>query len=464
MTAPHPKTVLAELWHAAGQPRDALDAVELTGAEPVFPSSFAVGTLAQTTIAAGALAAAELWRLRTRRRQTVNVAMRDAAIEFRSERYLRVNGKPAAEYQDPIHGIYRCGDDRWIRVHANFPHHRDGVLALLRCEHDPAAVARALADWSAEAFETAAAKVGLVASMSRSFAEWDDHPQGRTVASLPLFTIERIGDAPPQPLPAGDRPLAGIRVLDLTRVIAGPVCGRTLAAHGADVLLVTARHLPSMAPLVIDNGRGKLSTAIDLRDPDGRTILARLLKDADIFVQGYRPGALAAHGVGPEEVARIRPGIVCVSLCAYGHVGPWAGRRGFDSLVQNANGLNVAEAEAAGAATPKPLPAQALDHGTGHLMAFAAMTALARRVQQGGSWHVRVSLAQTGHWLPSLGRIDGLSCPDPGFEEVRDRLEDRDSGFGRLTAVRPAAIMTETPPHWTRPTVPLGTHPPAWPS
>lgn len=464
MTAPHPKTVLAELWHAADQPRHALDAVELTGAEPVFPSSFAVGTLAQTTIAAGALAAAELWRLRTGRRQTVSVAMRDAAIEFRSERYLRVNGKPAAEYQDLIHGIYRCGDDRWIRIHANFPHHRDGVLALLRCEHDHAAVARALVDWGAEAFETAAAKAGLVASMSRSFAEWDDHPQGRAVASLPLFTIERIGDAPPQPLPAGDRPLAGIRVLDLTRVIAGPVCGRTLAAHGADVLLVTARHLPSMAPLVIDNGRGKLSTAIDLRDPDGRAILARLLQDADIFVQGYRPGALAAHGFGPEEVARIRHGIVCVSLCAYGHVGPWAGRRGFDSLVQNANGLNVAEAEAAGAGTPKPLPAQALDHGTGHLMAFAAMTALARRVQQGGSWHVRVSLAQTGHWLPSLGRIDGLSCPDPGFEAVRDRLEDSDSGFGRLTAVRPAAIMTETPPRWTRPTVPLGTHPPAWPS
>ncbi len=270
MTALHSKTILADLWRAAGQPGDALDAVDLTGAEPVLPSSFAVGTLAQTTIAAAALAAGELWHLRTGRRQRISVAMRDAAIEFRSERYLQVNGKPTPEYTDPIHGIYRCRDGRWVRIHANFPHHRDGVLRLLGCEHDPAAVAQALAQWDAEAFEAAAAEAGLVATMSRSFAEWDAHPQGRAIAGLPLFTIERIGDAPPQPLPAGDRPLSGIRVLDLTRVIAGPVCGRTLAAHGADVLLVTARHLPKMEPLVIDNGRGKLSTAVDLRDADGR--------------------------------------------------------------------------------------------------------------------------------------------------------------------------------------------------
>ena len=464
MTAPHPKTVLAALWRAAGRPEDALDAVELTGAEPVFPSSFTVGTLAQATIAAATLAAAELWRLRTGRRQHVSVAMRNAAIEFRSERYLRVNGKKRPEYQDRIHSIYRCGDGRWVRVHANMPHHRDGVLALLHCEHDRAAVAKALADWDAETFESAAADAGLVVTMSRSFAEWDQHPQGRAISSLPLFTIERIGDCAPQPLPAGDRPLARVRVLDLTRVIAGPVCGRTLAGHGADVLLVTARHLPAMEPLVIDNGRGKLSTAIDLRDAEGRATLAGLLRDADIFVQGYRPGAIAARGFAPQEAARIRPGVICVSLCAYGHEGPWAGRRGFDSLVQNANGLNVAEAEAAGASAPKPLPAQALDHATGYLMAFAAMTALARRAREGGSWHVRVSLAQTGHWLRSLGRIDGLSCPDPGFDEVRDRLEDSESGFGRLTAVRPAANMSETPPRWTRPTVPLGTHPPVWPA
>ena len=463
MSAPNPKKALATLWQAADQPAVALDSIELIGAEPALPSSFAVGTLAQSTIAAAALAASELWHLRTGRRQRIGVTMRDAAIEFRSEHYLRIDGAPPADHRDPIHGLFRCRDGRLVRIHSNFPHHREGTLKLLSCEHSRSAVERALQGWDAETFEAAAAEAGLVSTVARSFAEWDDHPQGQALASLPLFSIERIGDAPAEPLPAGDRPLSGVRVLDLTRVIAGPVCGRTLAAHGADVLLVTAQHLPSMGSLVIDTGRGKLSTTIDLRDTGGRETLAGLLKDADVFLQGYRPGAIATHGFGPQEAARIRPGIVYVSLCAYGHAGPWSQRRGFDSLVQNANGLNIAEAEAARADKPMPLPAQALDHGTGYLMAFAAMTALARRATAGGSWHVRAALAQTGHWLRQLGRIDGLGLPDPRLEDVRDRLDDSESGFGRLTAVRNSAVMDETPPRWTRPAVPLGTHAPVWP-
>ena len=463
MTASTAKHVLADIWRAAGHAEAALETVDLTGSEPVLPSSFRVGTAAQTTIAAAALAASELWRLRTGRSQRVSVDMRSAAIEFRSERYLRVDGKPPSEYHDPIAGLYRCGDGRWLRLHTNLPHHRDGVLALLGCPHERTAVQRALDGWQAEKFETAAAEAGLVVTACRSFAEWDAHPQGRAIARLPLFSIDQIGDAPAEPLPAAERPLAGVKVLDLTRIIAGPVCGRTLAAHGADVLLITASHLPSMQPLVIDTGRGKLSASIDLRQASGREVLPALLRDADVFVQGYRPGAIAAFGFGPDDVARVRPGIVYVSLCAYGHEGPWASRRGFDSLVQTASGFNAAEAEVFGASEPRPLPAQVLDHATGYLMAFAAISALARRAQRGGSWHVRVSLAQTGLWLRQLGRLDGLACPDPGFDDVRDRLEETVSGFGRLTAVRHAAVMTQTPPHWARPTVPLGTHAPAWP-
>src|SRR5438132_3953282 len=413
------RAALAELWQAAGQPTEALSHIRLTGAEPVLPSSFAIGTAAQASIAASALAAAELWHLRCGRRQLVTVDMRHAAVEFRSERYFRVDGKAPPEIWDKIAGTYRCGDGRWVRLHTNFPHHRDGVLALLACDYDKAAVQQALPDWRAEELEEAAARARLVVTAKRSFEEWDGHPQGAAVAALPVFSIERIGDAPPRPLPAAARPLSGVRVLDLTRIIAGPVCGRTLAAHGADVLLVTAAHLPATEVLVIDNGRGKLSTYLDLRDASGRETLTALLRDADVFVQGYRPGAVAGHGFGPQEVARIRPGIVYVSLCAYGQEGPWAGRRGFDSLVQTASGFNAAEAEVFGASEPLPLPAQVLDHATGYLMAFAAMSALARRAQRGGSWHVRVSLAQTGYWLRRLGRIDGLACPDPGFDDVR---------------------------------------------
>jgi crotonobetainyl-CoA:carnitine CoA-transferase CaiB-like acyl-CoA transferase len=455
--------VLAGLLRAAGHADAALGAVELTGAEPALPSSFAIGTAAQASIAAAAVAAGELWRMRTGRRQGVGVDMRSAAIEFRSERYLRVDGKPPSEYHDRIAGLYRCGDGRWVRLHTNLPHHRDGVLALLGCSHDRTAVQRALDGWKGEELETAAAEAGLVVTACRSFAEWDQHPQGRAIASLPPFAIDQIGDAPPQPMSAADRPLAGVKVLDLTRIIAGPVCGRTLAAHGAEVLLVTASHLPAMGPLVIDTGRGKLSAYIDLREASGREVLTSLLREADVFVQGYRPGAIGAFGFGPHEAARIRPGIVYVSLCAYGHQGPWASRRGFDSLVQTASGFNAAEAEASGASEPKPLPAQALDHATGYLMAFAAISALARRTERGGSWHVRASLAQTGYWIRQLGRIDGLSCRDPGFDDVTDCLEETASGFGRLTAVRHAAVMTQTPPHWARPTVPLGTDAPAWP-
>ena len=463
MSETNPKDVLAALWRDAGHAEAALAYAELSGADPVLPSSFAIGTAAQASIAGAALAAGELWRLRSGRSQGVRIDMRSAAIEFRSERYLLLDGKPCPEYHDEIAGLYRCGDGRWVRLHTNLPHHRDGTLALLGCSHDRTAVRRTLDGWGGEALEQEAADAGLVITMCRSFGEWDTHPQGRAIAKLPLFSIEQIGDAPAEPLSAADRPLAGIRVLDLTRIIAGPVCGRTLAAHGADVLLITASHLPGMQPLVIETGRGKLSAQLDLRDERARESLAGLIRDADVFVQGYRSGAIAAFGFGPQDVARLRPGIVYVSLCAYGHEGPWATRRGFDSLVQTASGFNSAEAEAAGAKEPKPLPAQVLDHATGHLMAFATMSALARRAERGGSWQVRCSLAQTGYWIRQLGRRNGMSCPDPGFEDVRDRLEDTASGFGKLTAVRHAPVMTETQSYWARPSVPLGTHPPAWP-
>ncbi len=460
------RAALTQLWHAAGQPIEALSHIQLTGAEPALPSSFAVGTAAQVSIAASALAAAELWHLRCGRHQLVTVDMHHAAIEFRSERYFRVDGQALPEFRDKIAGIYRCGDGRWVRLHTNFAHHRDGVLALLACDYDKAAVQQALLSWRAEEFEEAAAQAGLVVAANRSFEEWDRHSQGMAVAALPVLSIEPIGAAPPRPLPrqAAPRPLGGVRVLDLTRIIAGPVCGRTFAAHGADVLLVTAPYLPSIEPLVIDTGRGKLSCQIDLRETAGQSTLRALLRDADVFVQGYRPGALQSLGFGPEQVAQLRPGIVYVSLSAYGHVGPWVDRRGFDSLVQTASGFNDAEAQAAGTDQPKPLPAQALDHAAGYLMAFGAITALAHRCTEGSSWHVRVSLAQTGKWLRQLGRVErGLSCHETAFDDVQDLLEVQDSGFGRLAAVRHAAQLSETAARWARPSMPLGAHLAAWP-
>ena len=463
-----PTNALAQLWADAGMPPDALNSVRLTGADPVLPSSFAVGAAAQVSIAASALAAATLHREAGGPAQTVAVDMRHAATEFHSEHWMRVNGNPPPPVWDKIAGIYPTADG-YVRLHTNMPHHRDGVLKILGCANDRDDVARTLTGWQAVDFEQACADAQIVGSAYRSIAEWEAHPHGQAVPTMPVVSITRIGDAPVQPLPKPigltfTRPLQGVRVLDLTRVIAGPVCGRTLAAHGADVLLVISPNLPNVGELAIDTGRGKLATHLELREPADRETLRGLLKDADIFVQGYRPGGLAAKGFSPEDTARLRPGIVHVSLSAYGAVGPWSAKRGFDSLVQTATGINHAEAAAAGQAAPKPLPVQVLDHASGYLLAFGALAALRRRAIEGGSWHVQVSLVRTGHWLRSLGRMeDGLSCPSPGEADIGQYMEETDSGFGRLRAVRHAAILSATPVRWDRPSMPPGTHSPVWP-
>lgn len=453
---------LVGLWERTGLPAAALDQISLTGSDPILPSSFLVGTAAQASIAACGLAAAQLWQQRGGELQRVSVDMRHALAEFRSERYLRVNGGAAPELWDALAGLYRCADDQWVRLHTNFPHHRNGVVRLLECGNDRASVAQALRHWQAQEFEQAAADAGLVVAAARSFAEWDAHPQGIATAAQPLFTLTRIGDGPVLEMPAAARPLSGVRVLELARIIAAPVAGRTLAAHGADVMLVSAPHLPSVEPLVMDTGRGKQSCHIDLRQPTGQADLQRLLADADVFLQAYRPGGLADLGWGATDLAARKPGIVVASLSAYGTSGPWAARRGFDSLVQTASGLNLAEAAAFGTAEPRALPAQVLDHASGYLLALGIMAALYRRAHEGGSWQVDVSLAQTGHWLRTLGRNARLDLPDTSFDEIGDLLDERPSGFGLLTTVTHAARLARTPARWTRPSVPLGTHAPAW--
>ena len=460
-----PKQILADLWTLAGGDPTALEAVTLTGEEPQLPSSFRVAAAAQTSIAAAGLAAAHVWKLRGGQDQKINVEMRHAVVECRSERYLRVEDQAPPPAWDAIAGVYKTRGQRFVRLHTNFPHHRDAVCRVLNCKAERAEVQAALMQWDAEAFETAAYQAGGVVAMMRSHDEWSETPQARALAALPVLTIEKIGDAAPKPWPPGNRPLAGLRVLDLSRVIAGPVAGRTLAVHGADVLLVSGADLPAIPWLTIDTGRGKLTTFIDLKRGEGRRQLKELLRETDIFSQGYRPQALADLGFSPEEAARINPGIIYVSLSAYGHVGPWASRRCFDSLVQTTTGFNHAEGVAAGIDGPKELPAQILDHATGYLMAFGAMMAKARQSREGGSWHVRVSLAQTGRWIWNLGRVaNGLKTEDLKGEAIRPFVEQVPSGFGSLQAIRHTAQLSRTPAFWSRPAMPLGSHPPQWPA
>jgi crotonobetainyl-CoA:carnitine CoA-transferase CaiB-like acyl-CoA transferase len=461
-----PREILADLWTSAGGDVAALEAVTLTGEEPQLPSSFRVAAAAQASIAVTGLAAAQIWKLRSGQGQDVAVDMRHAVVECRSERYLRVDGKPPPPTWDAIAGIYQTRDRRFVRLHTNFPHHRAAVCKVLNCKAERDEVQAALMQWDAEAFETAAYAAGGVVAMMRSHQEWSDLPHARRLAALPLVSIEKIGEAAPKPCwPAGDRPLAGLRVLDLSRVIAAPVAGRTLAVHGADVLLISGPDLPAIPWLTIDTGRGKLTSFVELKSEPGRQVLRGLLADADIFSQGYRPRAMASLGFSPQDAAKINPGIVYVSLSAYGDAGPWSERRGFDSLVQTATGFNHAEGLAAGVDGPKELPAQMLDHATGYLMAFGAMMAKARQVREGGSWHVRVSLAQTGRWLWNLGRVaDGFKTEDLNGDAVAPFVEEAVSGFGPLRAVSHSAVMSKTPAYWARPAMPLGSHPPQWPA
>ncbi|MFZ9678991.1 MAG: CoA transferase [Quisquiliibacterium sp.] len=463
----NPSEVLAALWGLADLPSDALTSAHLTGADPALPSSFAVGTAAQTTIAAAALAASEIRYARTGRRQQVAVDMRHAALDCCG--HFSIDDRVPAIW-DRFSGLYPCGGDTdpgWIRIHANFAHHRDGALALLGLKADEATtkddVIKALASWGAANFEQAAADAGLVVTAMRSFEQWDAHPQAAAIAALPLLTIEKIGEAPARPLPPATTeaaPLSGLRVLDLTRILAGPTCGRMLAACGADVMLINSPHLPNIEA-IIDTSRGKLSTLLDLRERAGAGLFTQLLSDAHVMVQGYRPGGLEQLGFGPQQAAAIRPGIVYVTLSAYGHQGPWAARRGFDSLVQTATGFNRAEGQAAGTDQPKPLPMQILDYASGYLMAFAAQAALLRQSREGGSWHVRVSLAQTGHWLRSLGRVqNGLAGPAANFDGYQETTE---TGWGRLVATRPAPQFAHTSVGNLRPSMPPGSHPPRWP-
>ena len=461
---------LRSLFHIPGWEADRASEVEILGdADPVLPTPFRIGETAAASLAAVGLAVSDIWELKSGRRQDVGVDVRRATASLRSGNYVTLDGARVANDRTPIMGVYPTADGRWMYLHCNFPNHRDAALEVLGVDEDREAVTRAVAQWNALELEEAIIAAKGAGGMARSIEEWAGHPHSAAVAALPLLEIEKIANSAAQPLPEGPRPLSGIRVLDLTRVLAGPTCARTLAEHGAEVLKITGAHLPSSTSQEYDTGHGKLSAHLDLRQRDDVETLRELVRETDVFSQGYRPGALDRRGFSPRSLAQLRPGIVCVSLSAFGRHGPWAHRRGFDTVVQTVSGITTRQGELFPGANPGPqfYPVSAIDYLTGYLMAFGAMVALARRAREGGSWLVRASLAQTGRWLVDRGQVPEAELKDIPSEFSDDEINawctERKGPTGTLRHLSPPLELSETQPFWERPTVPLGYHDPVWP-
>jgi len=448
---------LRTILPVAGWSEDRARTVEISrDTDPILPTPFRIGETSAAALGAVGLAASDLWELRAGRRQEIVVDTRQATASLRSTHYMKIDGAPVSTERNAVMGTYPAKNGRWSYLHCNFPNHRAAALSVLGVPEDREAVRQAVAKWDALALEEAIIAAKGAGGMVRTMEEWAKHPQAAAIASLPLMEIVKIGESSPEKLPDGDRPLSGIRVLDLTRVLAGPTCARTLAEHGADVLTIT--------------GHGKLSAHLDLREQNDVETLRGLVREGDVFSQGYRPGTLGNRGFSPEALAKLRPGIVVVSLCAFSHVGPWASRRGFDTVVQTVSGITSRQGELFPGAAPGPqfYPVSAIDYLTGYLMAFGAMVALRRRVSEGGSWLVRISLAQVGRWLVGRGQVPEALLEDVPKEFTSAELERwslvSQTPVGRLHHLAPVLRLSETPPRWARPSVPLGHHEPVWPA
>ena len=462
-----PRTIL----RLSGTSEDRAREAEIIGRlDPILPTPFRIAETSAAAIAAVGLAVSELWELRTGRRQEVGVDTRQATASLRSGHYMKLNGVPVSTERNVVMGVYPARNGRWSYLHCNFPNHRAAALSVLGVPADREAVREAVAKWDALELEEAIIAAKGAGGMVRTTEEWAKHPQAAAIAALPLMEIIKIGESDPEKLPDGDRPLSGIRALDLTRVLAGPTCARTLAEHGADVLKITASHLPNLGYQEYDTGHGKLSAHLDLRERKDLDILRGLVREADVFSQSYRPGTLAARGFSPEALAKLRPGIVYVSLSAFGHVGPWAARRGFDTVVQTVSGMTSRQGQLfpGGAPGPQFYPVSAIDYLTGYLMAFGVVVALARRAREGGSWLVRISLAQTGRWLVGRGEVPESELNDVPTEFTPAEIErwsmTSETPAGRLHHLRPVLHLSDTPPRWDRPAVALGYQEPVWPA
>jgi crotonobetainyl-CoA:carnitine CoA-transferase CaiB-like acyl-CoA transferase len=448
-------------------------APQFHGDDPILPTPFPVASAAAAALGLGASAADAIWRCRGGSRQDISIDLKATAASLVSFSLLRLNGKavPRPAESNATVGIYRGMDGRYIHLHGGFPHLTRRTLDLLNAENTTDSITEAVAKWNAFALEDALAFMNQCGAVIRTEEEWQASRQGRALAHTPPIVLKRIGDAPPLRLDESRMPLDGIRVLDLTRVLAGPSCGRTLASYGADVLGVRGPKLPTIDLFDLDTGLGKHATFLDLAKPGDAETMRGLIRRAHVFVDSYVPGALAKLGFSPEALAHLSPGIIHVAISCYGTEGPWAHRRGWEQLAQSATGVAVEQggfmAARAGSrreSVPRLIPAAACDFITGYLAAAGAIAALLKRMREGGSWRVEVSLCATAQWLQSLPRIAAKRIPDGWnpLEGLDGYFQSCETTRGRLDHLAPVVRMSKTQPVWKLPPPEQGADQPRW--
>ena len=450
-----------------GMPEDG--EVAISGQDPVFSARFRIGETTANIYAGIAVAVTDIHETKTGSRQKIAIDVRHAAAACQSSKYLSqpaagagwkvVTPSPFALHMRTIIQPWRCRDGRWYLPHFNLPHLHDRVIGVLGCESNADAVAKAVAQWHSHDLEEAVAAARACGSIVRSNAEWLKHPHGKMLADKPLVEITKIGDSDPIPFPEGERPLSGIKVLDLTRILAGPIAARTLAENGADVLMVTAEHLPQVREHVMDTSHGKRSCFLNFNNPDDLATIKKLVRNADVFSQGYRPGVMDKHGLSPEQLAKERPGIIYLSVSCYGAGGPFSDRGGWEQIGECATGICLDN----GDERPKLLPASACDYTTGLNGAYGVLLALARRAREGGSYHVAVSLCRSGMYIYKQGKVDYADA-DMGLSasELDPIMIESKGGRGVLRHLAPVLRMSETKPYWDKPSPVLGSNIPEW--
>ena len=441
---------------------DAGGPVRITGNDPYVASPHRLATAATAAAGAYAVTAAALWRDRGGKGQSIDIDAHDAlrmlhGCDFQRHSGYRVTFDPFT--QEPVTSIYRA--DRWVFFCGTYPHLRNAILEVLGTPNNRTAIANAVSKWRSEDLVEALSARGVPAHIALTPEEWRATEQGALLARSPLIELTRIGDADPVPLLHAPRPNSGIRVVDLTHVIAGPIAARSFAEHGADVLHISAPHLPDPNPLITDTGLGKRNAYLDLRQADALDTMRGLLRSSDVFVQSYRPGSLDRFGLSPAELAILRPGIISVSISMYGEVGPMGMLPGFDQIAQTATGIAITE----GGDHPRLVPTYLFnDYVLGYLAAAGAQQALRLRAREGGSWLVRVSLTRVAMWLQDLGLLPKKSWHDlPSKDSVEGvALESRQSSFGHIEHLPSPARLELTPSHYDLGPEPLGASPARW--